>query len=217
MKIAILSIVATLAFAASLYAEFGAGSNGCGPYIGVEGGFNLMQSGINGYGWDEVNKLGWATGVKAGYEFNTGGGLVVPALELECLYTKFEHHWVGDVWGDSVTEKAKVKTFSCLVNGILNFNLGALQPYVGMGAGMYTANAKYSSVYSGYSEFNDGNQDRDGFAWQVLLGLDYFFTPSVSVFTEYKWLDCMVNNGDSFLGNDNFGQHLLTVGMKLHF
>ena len=58
-----------------------------------------------------------------------------------------------------------------------------------------------------------GSRDNGGFAFQVGAGVDYYFEPRWSVFTEYKFLD-YTNAGGEF-NHSNIGQHL--VGAALDF
>lgn len=223
MKKVLFSIVASLAVATSLYAGNktvvapAADDTTSGFYAGIEGGLNVAQNDIKSYGLNTMDKLGWAGGLKLGYDFNNCQNLITPALEVEGLYTSFGHHWDGEAYGYNATEKARVGTFAYMANGIAKVNLGAWQPYVGAGAGFFSAKAKSALKVDDFGEFNQGSEDRDGFAWQLLAGVDYNITSRVSIFTEYKWLNCVIRNGNDFLGKGDLGQHLVTAGVRFHF
>ena len=224
----ICSIVASLAVATSLYA--GPQKTVVAPapsvaspfYIALDGGINLAQNGLPSHGLDSMQKMGWSAGLKIGYDFNTlCDGLITPAVEVEGLYTKFDHHWDG-VTGyrntiQNATLKANIGTWAGMANGIAKFNLGSWQPYVGAGVGFFSTSAQESIKVGSVGQFDIGSQDRDGFAWQLLGGVDYKITSNVSVFTEYKWLNCVIRHSGDFVTGSNLGQHLATAGVRYHF
>ncbi len=221
----ICSIVASLAVATSLYAGqqkavvAPAAPEASPFYVAIDGGLNFAQNGISSYGWDNtVEKVGWTAGLKLGYDFNQCcNGLITPAAEIEGLYTNFTHNWDQSFEDTGVTDKARVGTFAYMANGIAKFNLGAWQPYAGVGIGWFSSKVKWAQSTSLYGQTDEGSDNRDGFAWQALAGVDYKLTSNVSVFTEYKWLDCVIRNHDDFLGGSNLGQHLVTAGVRYHF
>jgi opacity protein-like surface antigen len=226
MKKIIFSIAATLAVAATLHAgtadkklitPLESTDIGSGLYVGVQGGLNAYQDGINAYGTDAKKKVGWTTGLKVGYVFGGAQDIVRPAAELEGIYSAFDRHFDGSFDDTSFTEKVRASSFAYMANGIAKFNLGAFQPYVGAGVGFYSMKARFATKVDDLGQFNGGSEDRDGFAWQLLGGVDYYFTPKLSVFTEYKWLNYEVRNSSDFLGDPRIGQQLVSAGVRVHF
>ena len=185
--------------------------------MGVQGGLNLTPDNIDSMGLDIKNKLGWTTGLKLGYVAGSAQDIVRPALELEGFYAAFDRHYDAKFEDVNETFKLRNRTFAYMANGIAKFNLGSFQPYLGAGAGYFTMKAKLSAQVDDIGQFNEGSESRDGFAWQLLGGVDYYFTPTVSVFTEYKWLNCLIRNRDDFTGCGRLGQQLVSAGVRFHF
>jgi len=226
MKKIICSIAATLAVAATLHAGTAdkkmvapveSTDIGSGLYVGVQGGLNVYQNGIDNGGLDAKKKLGWTTGLKAGYVFGGAQCLVRPALEVEGIYSAFDRHFDGSFAGVNYTEKLRASSFAYMANGIAKFNLGNFQPYIGAGVGYFSMKAKLALQVDDIGQFDQGSEDRDGFAWQLLGGVDYYFTPKLSVFTEYKWLNYEIRNSSDFTGDPRIGQQLVSVGVRFHF
>lgn len=225
MKKIITSIAATLAMVAIVHAGTAAdkklvtpmesASIGSGLYIGVQGGLNVYQDGINNYGLNDKKKLGWETGLKVGYVAGNPGWLVRPAVELEGIYSAFDRHL--DFPHEPVTVKLRTQSFAYMANGIAKFNLGAFQPYAGAGVGFFSMKAKECVQDGDFGQFNVGSQDRDGFAWQLLAGVDYYFISNCSVFAEYKWLNYEIRNSADFTGDPRIGQQLVALGVRYHF
>ena len=224
MKKILYSIAATLVVAATAHAGVDkvvvAPATDSKFYVGIDGGINAAQNNI--WNWDlgqdnniKVHKkVGWTTGLKLGYLAGSSQDLVRPAVELEGIYTGFDR--VVDVLNTPYpndTAKASFRTFAYMANGIAKFNLGAFQPYVGAGAGFFSSKIKYS-----WDGSSIGAEKRDGFAWQLLTGVDYTVTPTISLFTEYQWLNCLIRNRmENFTGHSLLGQHLVTAGVRFHF
>jgi outer membrane autotransporter protein len=185
-------------------------------YIGIDGGLNLNQDNINDNGWNAKKQIGWTAGLKGGYLFGSEQDFVRPAVELEGLYTSFGRHL--DAPDEMpLTLKARVGTWAYMANGIANFNLGCVQPYVGAGVGYFASKLKVSAEY-GEGQHPVLSTERDGFAWQLLAGVNVPVTSSVSVFTEYKWLNCTIRNRNEFVtGCGKLGQQLLVAGVKFSF
>lgn len=193
---------------------------GSGFYVGLQGGASLYQSGIPasamGAGTDSHKKVGWEAGLKAGYVFGDAQQLVRPAVEAEGLYSAFNRNFSNIGGDEDATAKLKFRTFSYLLNGIAKFNLGSFQPYVGAGAGFFSMKGK-AKMYNAGTLLGSGSDTRDGFAWQLLGGADYYFTPKVSVFSEYKWLNYQIRNSDDFTGRSRISEQLLAMGVRYHF
>ena len=61
-----------------------------------------------------------------------------------------------------------------------------------------------------------GGQSHADLAWQIIAGSDYYWTPKVSTFIEYKFLEytsTQINTND----NRVLGQQLLGAGVRFHF
>ena len=109
-----------------------------------------------------------------------------------------------------------------LFNFILRFAPGnqKFQPYFGAGVGVYFAESAGTEVVdptTGTVPINTGGgQSHADLAFDVVAGSDYFFTPNVSAFIEYKFLDDTSTQIDTN-HNRALGQQLLGAGVRYFF
>jgi opacity protein-like surface antigen len=182
---------------------------GTGAYVAVQGGFNAAQDTFSQGNESTKSQVGGFGGLKAGYVFNTG--LVRPAVEFDGFYNGFAQDLNVQSYGKVGRYDANSGAY--LVNALAKLNLGAFQPYAGAGIGGYTAEGKVSLI--------DGTQassgDKTSWAWQIVAGADYYFTPTMSVFAEYKFLNYMNSSSWSPSNDDRFGQQLAGAGVRFHF
>jgi opacity protein-like surface antigen len=195
---------------------------GTGWYFGLQAGINAAQD----YGDDrefsilgndvriETNdKVGFAGGIKLGYVFGTG--TVRPAIEADLYYNGIEVDVDARV-NDNDTDfnaDAKLHSGAFMGNFLLRFAFDRFQPYVGGGVGGYYAESQDAEItIAGRTRHIDGGSN-SGFAWQLVGGADYYFTEKVSAFFEYKFL----NYEDAGFSEDRIGQHLIVLGLRLHF
>ena len=196
------------------------GQYGTGFYLGLQGGINAAQEEVGGL----QSEVGGVGGLKAGFVIGTG--VVRPTIEADLFYNGFSQS-AGGVVRD-------IDSGAFMANFLVRFDLGQFQPYVGGGVGGYTADSTGSNngaPISGASAVaptggpggavgapaggaaNNGPDSKSGFAWQAVAGVDFYFTPTVSIFSEYKFLNY---NSTNFASND-FQQHLVVLGVRMHF
>ena len=216
MKQLITSIVAAWTVAATVHAgipnyslDRPGSESGRGLYLAAQGGVNLYQSTANdtidGVALTSKSKVGGFGGLKLGYVFGTVLDTVRPAAEIDGFYNGFSQSATADYLGYKIDDiKVKVNSGALMANGLVRFALSSFQPYIGVGVGGY--NADESVTVSDVK----ASVNRTGFAWQLLAGVDCYITDSVSVFTEYKFLNYM----DS---GDRLGQQLVGAGVRFHF
>jgi opacity protein-like surface antigen len=220
-------IVSSIAIACALAVTAHAGTStispsastvnyGSGPYVALQGGFNAGQDTFNDGAIFTNSAVGGFGGLKAGYVFPCKG-LVRPAVEFDGFYNGFSQRinapYVAPVYGSLA-----VKSAAYMINGIARFNLArfnlaAFQPYAGAGIGVYTAEGDYSYT-DGY--FYTGGESTS-WAWQIVAGADYYFTPTISVFAEYKFLNYMDAVSSNLSTQNRLGQQLAGMGVRFHF
>jgi opacity protein-like surface antigen len=170
------------------------------------------------------NDVGFFGGIKLGYVFLTG--LVRPTFEGDFFYNGFKggadftlREPDGDVIRSSSTDRT-INTGAFMGNFILRFAPGnqRFQPYAGAGVGVYYAESAGTEFTAPNGEtFNTGGgKNHADFAWQVVAGSDYFFTPKFSAFIEYKYLDYTSSQLNTHQNRD-LGQHLVGAGVRLFF
>ena len=205
-------------------------SNACGTgwYFGLQGGANVYQD----FGNDEhviingvdvsagVNdQIGGFGGIKFGYVF--GGGDIRFALEEDWYYNGVSAETALRVNGtDVATIDQQLNTAAFMTNLVLRYapNGGCgFQPYIfgGLGGWWGETGGDADVTIGGVTTSVSTGRDNGGFAFQLGAGLDYYFNPKWSIFTEYKFLD-YTNAGGDFT-ESNIGQHLVGGGFRVHF
>jgi opacity protein-like surface antigen len=170
------------------------------------------------------HNVGFFGGLKFGYVFGTG--VVRPTLELDSFYNGFNtdtNFTLREPDGDVIrsgSSSNRLNSGVWLANFILRFAPGnqKFQPYAGAGVGLYYANfAGFDFTGPNGETFStSGGRSHTDLAWDVVAGADYFFTPKVSAFVEYKFLEYMSTQIDT---NDNrvLGQQLVGAGVRFFF
>ncbi len=187
-------------------------------------------------GWGGVG------GVKVGYNFesfDTGTALrLQPAVELEGLYIGSDAT-ASDAFNTPSSEKFSTNSAGVFLNGILRFkNPSIVTPYLGLGVGLeyFTTHGDYQDAVALFNNFNlpagthvhaTGMDTSDlDFAGQALIGFDVKVTSHISLFTEYKFIDAIGNDGKNaqFLNGDTYRfkpdqiqQNLVTAGITYAF
>src|SRR5207249_12064943 len=138
-------------------------------------------------------------GVKLGYVFGTG--VVRPTIEGDFFYNGFEggaNFTLRDSSGVVLAQRnltTWINTGAFMGNFILRFAPGnqRFQPYVGAGVGIYyaeSAGAEVVNPVTGAVPINTGGgRSHAALAWQIIAGSDYYWTPKISTFIEYKFLE----------------------------
>ena len=191
----------------------------------VYGMANLAQ-GTTGANFSLNSEISGAGGIKLGYawpfdkepidQFNEEFGDNRPRLgggiELEAGYLNDQlkgSNAGGNLSGD-------IDNAYFLVNFLLKSRMGNFVPYIGGGVGgAYTSLS--DPVIPGATGLDD---DAVSFAYQGVAGLDYYFRPDWSVFTEFKYLvlqDLSLGDGGGGLDFGNYQHFLLGMGVRKTF
>jgi OOP family OmpA-OmpF porin len=163
-----------------------------GPYVGAGVGYNWTQNidlkSFNGYDGSGVtaNGNGGVIGVGSvgwgfGDIFGTGGGFRV---EVEGNYRGNNYHL--DYNGSKISNGVNADTYGVLVNALYDFNLGPVNPYVGVGGGY-----EWTTLNQ-----NGGNGSVTGGAAAVqgIVGASIpVGVPGLSVTTEVRFLATVEN------------------------
>ena len=172
------------------------------------------------------NDVGFFGGIKLGYVF--GSGVVRPAIEGDFFYNGFRggaDFTLRDRFDDVIAERdvtTWINTGAFMGNFILRLAPGnqRFQPYAGAGVGIYFAESAGTEVVdpvTGRVPVNTGGgQSHADLAWQIVAGSDYYWTPKLSTFIEYKFLNYTSTQIDT--DQDRvLRQHLLGAGVRFHF
>ena len=158
-------------------------------------------------------KLGFVGGVKFGYVF--GSAYVRPAVEADLFYNGVQADLDARVNGHdtSFNAQADLHSGAFMGNFLLRFSPDRFQPYLGGGIGGYYAERQSVEVKLADRTFDGHGGSNSGFAWQLIGGADYYWTEKFSTFAEYKFL----NYEDAGFKGDRVGQHLVVLGVRMHF
>lgn len=200
---------------------------GVGWYFGLDGGANVYQD----FGGEhqlgvidgervsiEANhRVGGFGGIKFGYVF--GHGPWRWGLEEDYFYNGVNAAAHIDVDHQEVASVSSLlNTGAFMTNAIFRYAPTGcgFQPYILGGLGGWWGETGGDVDFNVNGETHHlGSRDNGGFAFQAGAGIDYYFSPKWSVFTEYKFLD-YTNAGGEF-NNSNIGQHLVGGGIRIHF
>jgi opacity protein-like surface antigen len=172
------------------------------------------------------NDVGFFGGAKLGYVFGTG--VFRPTVEGDFFYNGFRggaNFTLRDSFGDVLAQRnvtTWINSGAFMFNFIMRFAPGnqRFQPYAGAGVGVYYAESAGTEVVdpvTGRVPFNTGGgQSHADLAWQIVAGSDYYWTPKLSTFIEYKFLNYTSTQIDTRQDRD-LRQHLLGAGVRLHF
>jgi opacity protein-like surface antigen len=203
-------------------------------------GDNRQTLSVGGFGNDSTNsdihsRWGGVGGIKAGYNFqsfpvgNFMGLRLQPAVEAEGMYIGMDDSHAAGSFGPGVNTRFSSNAGDFFLNGILRFkNNSIVTPYVGVGAGLEYYTTHTTLDFDGGSVTGLDTSDLD-FAAQGLFGLDVQICKHISLFSEYKFVDAIGNDGknSSFPAGpfnatyrfkpDQIQQNLITAGVKYTF
>ena len=171
-----------------------------GPlYIGVFGGYVKPNDLEVENSADVSLKDGWAIGAKAGYIFPQVKWL---AAELEYFYLAKQDIDQSGTDGD-------FSAHNIMANLLVRYPEGPIHPFVGVGIGWSWATFKENSPGVSIDETDNG------FAWQILAGVNFQVTPNWSADLAYRYFSSEYRNvGSLDLTSKN---HMILFGVNYHF
>jgi opacity protein-like surface antigen len=203
---------------------------GTGFYMALDLGANVYQNRVSNETFTNElgdtlaistdNNVGFYGGLKAGYVFGTG--IFRPTIEGDFFYNGWEgggtaRLTTADGSVGTANFSGNINTGAFMSNFIGRFAFGRFQPYVGAGVGLYYAASPGFTVNTDVGTFNTvGSRTHTDLAWDIIAGADYYFTPKMSTFIEYHYLDYTSSQIDTNQ-NRNLGQQLVGAGMRFHF
>ena len=211
---------------------YGAIDAGANVYQNRGGSRTFTQDDPNFIGFGDTlevnpkNDVGFFGGIKLGYVFGTG--VIRPTVEGDFFYNGFRggaNFTLREADGDLIAQRNAttwINTGAFMFNSI--FRLGPptwrFQPYAGAGVGVYyaeSAGLEVTDPVTGRVPINTGGgRSHADLAWDVVAGSDYFFTPNISAFIEYHYLDYTSTQINTSQTRD-LGQHLVGAGVRFFF
>ena len=176
-----------------------------GPvYVGVFGGYAIPGyfDVENGVSEDIKLKDSWTVGAKVGYIFPQARWL---AAELEYFYLAKQDIDQSGTDGD-------FSAHNIMANILWRYPEGNIHPYFGFGLGWSWGTFRENSP--GVSIDQSGN----GFAWQLLAGLNFEISPNWSADLAYRYIRIKYNDIISEPSTDvKSQQNLILLGINYHF
>jgi opacity protein-like surface antigen len=192
---------------------------GIGGYLALHGGANVYQSFDDRFSVGDLSlhldhNVGGYGGVKLGYVFGTG--MYRFALEEDMFYNGLSTSSHVDLDGSEIAHHSNmINSGAFMTNFIMRFALDKFQPYLGPSIGAYYAKTEGNDVTVSGRTFTVGSRSSGSLAWGGIAGIDYYWTPQISTFIEYNYLDYVaLDVGD---GGRRFGQQLIGGGFRFHF
>lgn len=95
--------------------------------------------------------------------------------------------------------KGSIRTQGFMVNVLANLTLGlCVEPYVGLGAGYAITERRVTNI---------ADVTKKGIVMQLIAGIEYPFTESISGYTEYRF----------FVGHERLTSNILALGLGISF
>lgn len=167
---------------------------------------------------EEVDGIGSLTGLQAP-DFDLKNSLMYGA-KVGHFFNHSYYGFEGEVFHTSPHIKnlddvpgIHFRITSAMINLILRYPGPTFQPYIGFGGGLVFAHLNDSATTQSEMDVAGG--------WSLLAGLRAFLTPSVALFTEYKYTGATLQFDDAFAANQGFfadyrAQHVV-MGLSYHF
>ena len=128
---------------------------------------------------DSTEDVGFDTGFEIGGVVGYDMGFV--RVEGEIGYRRAGVDLEG-ITGLAADTAFDLSSLSFMANGLFSYDTDFFEVYAGGGLGY----ARHTRSASGTTTFADSASD-GGFAWQIVVGADYFFSEEVSVGIKYRY------------------------------
>lgn len=175
-------------------------------YFAVYGGFNIRPDATftltdGSTGTDEFDN-GLMAGAAIGYRF--------PNFRVE---GEFGYRKNDDAVDNNIAFGAwSYRTFSFMLNGYFDLELGPLKPYLGLGGGL--ANASQKVEFPGGSMSDSYNV----FAYQIMAGVGIDITPRITAFAGYRFFATEDQTFDGLGGFESeYESHEFLFGFRFNF
>ena len=176
-----------------------------GPfYVGVFGGYVIPNDlkVEDGESVDVKLKNSWAIGAKVGYIFP----------QVKWLATELEYFYLAKQDTDQEGVSGDVSAHNVMANLLVRYPEGMIHPYAGIGIGWSWG--KFNGTEPGAGSIDESG---NGFAWQILAGLNFEITQNWSADLAYRYFRSKYND----VSSDNFDvtstNHMVLLGINYHF
>jgi len=176
-----------------------------GPfYVGVFGGYVMPNDlKIEDGGSEDVGlKNSWTIGAKVGYIFP----------QVKWLATELEYFYLGKQDVDQAGINGDGSAHNVMANLLVRYPEGMIHPYAGIGIGWSWA--KFSGNQLGIGSVDESG---NGFAWQILAGLNFEITQNWSADLAYRYFRAKYTDVSSDNLDVTSTNHMVLLGINYHF
>lgn len=164
--------------------------------------------------------------VARGMNYVNGDFKCMPAVDVEFLYMNInafkgaQDNGFGS--GVKVTETFNLTSYILSANPMLKMQIGMVRPYFGAGfGGAYLVANKTRLTMPGTNTWDASKSDSDiAMVCQGFVGAEIFVTDEIALTTEYKYLHIIDPVFDTTVAETklkNFGNHILTAGVRFYY
>ncbi len=155
---------------------------------------------------------GWLAGLKAGWQF-PDSGLFKFAFEGDVMYNSAKLGGDSAIGGRAVDLSADMTAWVFMASGLVRMDLGAFEPYAGLGIGAVRLNLESPNLVINGRQILANDVGDWGWAYQLVAGGELMlFTDRLGLFAEYKYLSYQAVEQVQ-----DFRQHVFGAGVRVHF
>ncbi len=155
---------------------------------------------------------GWIAGLKAGWQF-PDSGLFKFAFEGDVLYNAAKLNGDSTLGGKAVDITADLKAWVFMASALVRMDLGAFEPYAGLGIGAVHLSLDSPTLGISGKKFVSNDLGDWGWAYQLVAGGEFLlFSDRLGLFAEYKYLAYRAVEQV-----EDFRQHVFGAGVRVHF
>jgi len=179
-----------------------------GPfYVGIVGGYVIPQDLKVSNSSDVSLKDSWALGIKGGY--------IIPQTQ-KWLVAELEYQYLANQDLDVSTASGHYSANNLMVNLLVRWPEGKWHPYAGGGIGYSWGAFNASGTYAGVTGSVDTTEG--AFAWQLMLGVNYEFSPQWSGDLAYRYFSSVYNVNLGAGSRDvTAANSMILLGVNYHF
>jgi len=171
-----------------------------GPfYVGIFGSY-VMPNDLKVENSETIDlslKNSWAIGAKAGY--------IIP--QVKWLAAELEYFYLAKQDLDEPGFNGDFSANNVMANILVRYPEGKIHPFAGVGIGW------------SWGKFGgDIDESGNGFAWQILAGVNFEIMPNLSADLAYRYFSSKYTDVGSDPGVDvTTKNHMILVGVNYHF
>ena len=213
-----LAICLSILFVCCLAPSAEAAEKDQGLYLSIGAGYSMPTTQNDQYNWALKLNNGPVAKGSVGYSFKASSVLNL-RTEFEISYRRYAVESASR--GSTISDlEGNVSYLSGMVNGLCDFKTGSgFTPFIGIGLGM--SQVTWSEVVEKGNPTNGFDDSSNVFAYQVMGGVGYALTDSLTLDFEYRYFHASDVDLISKTGTkktwDNDTNHSFLIGLRYLF